>query len=501
MIFQKKHLFNALTRMIVIVLLCGGMTAHAAGNQPIKVTVDGQAVSFDVSPYVDDQNRTMVPLRFIGDKLGYQCLWQPAAREVLVAGIGKEIRLLIGQKKAEIDGRTVAMDTVAVVVKGRTMVPLRFILENMGADVAFNRTAHTVMISRAQVVPTVSIDPDLTEAVTGQVAVVSAAQINVRSGPDITFPVVKKAARGDVLLILAQNKDWFQVSIGDGQLGWVANWVVVSRGVTEIASRGEEAGGDRPAVPVDSPDPSSPVVENPADSADQVDPTDPADNADPSDPAENGDLLTPADPSEPVNGDLPPIPQDTIGIKGKLIVIDPGHASLQSGASDPGAIGPHRIYERDVVLAIANRLKKQLEAVGAFVLMTRAGDTNLTLAGRAALANRNNADAFISIHANANYSASISGTSTYYYGGSGQPAVRKKLAGLVQTEMVKSLGRINRGVLTANFAVLRETTVPSILVETAFISNPTEEALLTSADFQERSAAGIINGLTRFFLE
>ena len=126
-----------------------------------------------------------------------------------------------------------------------------------------------------------------------------------------------------------------------------------------------------------------------------------------------------------------------------------------------------------MVLAIANRLKKQLEAVGAFVLMTRAGDTNLTLAGRAALANRNNADAFISIHANANYSASISGTSTYYYGGSGQPAVRKKLAGLVQTEMVKSLGRINRGVLTANFAVLRETTVPSILVETAFISNPT----------------------------
>ena len=78
--------------------------------------------------------------------------------------------------------------------------------------------------------PTVSIDPDLTEAVTGQVAVVSAAQINVRSGPDITFPVVKKAARGDVLLILAQNKDWFQVSIGDGQLGWVANWVVVSAG-------------------------------------------------------------------------------------------------------------------------------------------------------------------------------------------------------------------------------------------------------------------------------
>ena len=73
-----------------------------------------------------------MPLRFIGDKLGYQCLWQPAAREVLVPASAKEIRLLIGQKKAEIDGRTVAMDTVAVVVKGRTMVPLRFILENMG---------------------------------------------------------------------------------------------------------------------------------------------------------------------------------------------------------------------------------------------------------------------------------------------------------------------------------------------------------------------------------
>lgn len=496
---KREYLLGVMVWALFFVSMWGGLATSAAeAAQPIKVSVDGQAVSFDVPPYVDKQNRTMVPLRFVGDKLGYQCMWQPAAQEVHVAGTDKSIRLFIGKKTAEVDGQPVAMDTMAVLVSGRTMVPLRFIMENMGAKVVFDTAAKVVAISRPTVKAPPSEVPMPVQAITGQVAVVDSKIINIRSGPGTEYPVIKQAAAGEILLILAQSGDWFQVSIDQGQLGWVANWVVVKRGVTEVASRGEESGSERP-------------VED-ADSLEGAEPVDPENGIDPTETPDDDESLDPNQPEDEATDDVTDEETevqpdgeeaaDEFGISGKTIVIDPGHASLQSGASDPGAIGPHGVYEKNVVLAIAIRLKDQLEAAGATVLMTRTGDTNLSLTGRAALANLHQADVFVSIHANANTSSAINGTSTYYYGGvSGQAEVRKKLAQAVQSELVQSLGRQNRGVLSASFVVLRETVVPSILVETAFLSNPTEEALLTDGDFQELAAVGITNGLIRYFQE
>ena len=136
--------------------------------------------------------------------------------------------------------------------------------------------------------------------------------------------------------------------------------------------------------------------------------------------------------------------------------------------------------------------------------MTHTGSTNLTLAQRAGVANSLQADVFVSIHADSG-KPGVSGHTTYFYAPSShnvlgaQRAQRLRLATLVQQELVKSGGRRDIGVREENFAVLRETRVPSILVETAFLTDRIEEVLLSQDWFQEKLAEGIANGLRAYF--
>ncbi|MDW7675187.1 MAG: N-acetylmuramoyl-L-alanine amidase, partial [Bacillota bacterium] len=174
--------------------------------------------------------------------------------------------------------------------------------------------------------------------------------------------------------------------------------------------------------------------------------------------------------------------------------------------NDPGAIGPSGLMERDVVTDISNRLKVLLEAKGATVIMTRSGDTtSLELDGRATVANNNNADIFVSVHANASLSSAQNGTSVYYYAPlnselASQRPQRRQLAQAVQDELVKELKLRDMGIFDNNFAVLRHTAMPSILVEVAFISNPVEEQLLADNSFRQRSAEAILAGISTYFV-
>jgi len=187
---------------------------------------------------------------------------------------------------------------------------------------------------------------------------------------------------------------------------------------------------------------------------------------------------------------------------GKLIVVDAGHGSTADGRRDPGAVGPTGLVEREVVMDMANRLAAMLTEKGAEVVLTRTGPTtSLTLAGRAELANSLGADLFVSIHTDASTNREIGGTSTYFYAPAGHPQrfERTRLAQLVQQSMVAHGGRRDIGIIQRPFAVIRRTNMPSILVETAFISNPTEERLLADPAFRERMARGIAEGIERYF--
>jgi len=174
---------------------------------------------------------------------------------------------------------------------------------------------------------------------------------------------------------------------------------------------------------------------------------------------------------------------------------DPGH-----GGRDPGAIGPTGVQEKVITLAVAKKVADILRPIMSATL-TRYADICLSenlsvdLTKRAELANFSLSDVFVSIHCNAATDPAAHGTETHCY----PKSVRgKTLAGMIQSRLIPALGLTNRGVKESNFAVLRQSQMPAALVELAFISNPTEEALLESEAFQDRAALAIAQGICDF---
>jgi N-acetylmuramoyl-L-alanine amidase len=221
-----------------------------------------------------------------------------------------------------------------------------------------------------------------------------------------------------------------------------------------------------------------------------------------------------------------------------IVALDPGH-----GGEDPGAVGPGGLREKDVVLGIALQLRDRLDAVpGMRVMLTRDADFFVPLRERVAKARRVQADLFVSIHADAAYRPEARGASVYalstdgatstmarwmasrenaadLVGGAGTPVVRdaqvlRAMLDMSTTAQIKDslhlgrevlehIGRVGhlhkRSVEQAGFAVLKAPDIPSILVETAFISNPEEEEKLRDADYQRRIVDALAAGIRRYF--
>jgi N-acetylmuramoyl-L-alanine amidase len=179
------------------------------------------------------------------------------------------------------------------------------------------------------------------------------------------------------------------------------------------------------------------------------------------------------------------------------IMIDPGH-----GGYDPGAIGQLGTKEKDIVLPISLKIGNLLQYNNINVLYTRTSDNvpwpsdlKNDLKYRSDMANDAKVNYFISIHANASKDISSNGTETYIINFGGEA---EKLANTVQNELVNAIKLKNRGVKKDNFHVLRETNMPAILVEIAFISNIVEEKLLKNDEFQEKCAIAIAKGVCKY---
>lgn len=179
-----------------------------------------------------------------------------------------------------------------------------------------------------------------------------------------------------------------------------------------------------------------------------------------------------------------------------IICIDPGH-----GGSDPGAIGPAGTRECDVTMAVALQLRDVLAASGHDVMMTRDADVDVSypnsdatmeLQSRCDVANNAGSDVFISVHCNAAETVDAHGTETWYCAGSRRG---EQLAARVDSQ-VAALGLVDRGAKAGRLYVLRYTAMPAILVETAFISTPTEEQWLCDPAAQANIAAAIARGVT-----
>jgi N-acetylmuramoyl-L-alanine amidase len=221
-----------------------------------------------------------------------------------------------------------------------------------------------------------------------------------------------------------------------------------------------------------------------------------------------------------------------LGLKIGKIVIDAGH-----GGHDTGTIGPNGLMEKDVVLDVSKRLGRLLESrLGAEVIYTRQDDTFIPLETRTAIANRERADLFISIHANSSRDSDARGVETYYLNFTSSPealevaarenavseksihelqdlvkkiALKDKIdesrefAGDVQESLYGGLalnnaGVRNRGIKKAPFIVLIGANMPSILAEISFVSNPTDERKLETSEHRQRIAESLYRGVSKY---
>jgi len=205
----------------------------------------------------------------------------------------------------------------------------------------------------------------------------------------------------------------------------------------------------------------------------------------------SGIAENPPQPPFPQPNPNPPLPVNITNRGRGVIVIDPGH-----GGRDVGAIG-NGIYEKNIVLAISLKLGQALQQMGYVVVYTRTDDIEVELAPRVTLASQVKADVFVSIHANSleNRASQVSGIETYYAPGS---ASGGQLATAVHNQIIGGTGAIDRGVRTARFHVVVKTSMPSILVETGFVTNPRESADLNNSAYQERMGAAIARGVDQF---
>lgn len=123
--------------------------AAAGAGSAVKLVVNGKQVAVDVPPYLDKAGRTMVPIRFLFQELGAQVDWDHRAKQVTMTGKGVAISLKVGQKTARVNEKAVTLDTVAVIKNGRVMVPLRFIAEALGAVVQWDAAQRIVTVDTA----------------------------------------------------------------------------------------------------------------------------------------------------------------------------------------------------------------------------------------------------------------------------------------------------------------------------------------------------------------
>jgi N-acetylmuramoyl-L-alanine amidase len=221
-----------------------------------------------------------------------------------------------------------------------------------------------------------------------------------------------------------------------------------------------------------------------------------------------------------------------LGLKIGKIVIDPGH-----GGHDTGTIGPNGLEEKDLVLDVSRRLGKLLQTrLGAEVIYTRKDDTFIPLETRTAMANQEAADLFVSVHANSSHDSDARGVETYYLNFTSSPealevaarenAVSEKSIHELQ-DLVKKIalkekieesqefavdvqrylhtglaaknpGERDRGVKKAPFIVLIGANMPSILAEISFLSNPSDERRLATAEYRQKIAESLYRGIAKY---
>lgn len=539
-------MLRAAVALLVAGILWSGLAwiapAPSAAATEVALVINGSPVRADVPARIL-AGRTMVPIRVVSENLGAQVDWRAEDRSIAIRRGPRRVHLTVGRSEAVIDERPVALDVAPVILDGRTLVPLRFVGEALGAEVAWDETSRTVSVRPGDHALTqVSVHPDpdqgrlrfhLSGPAGAQVTALASQLIvdldrtdSLLPGHEFTvglagvvrgrvMPHPHEPASLRVVLDLEQPTS-YEVARGEDGRDLVLSFPYRVTGVHHAGGAGGqaifiEANGPVPPRSLTLSGPPRIVVDFPGTIAGpglppaldigegavrrvraaQFDPETvrvvidlTEDRSYTLETLPHGVVVHVEGAGQPGGGDRP--------LAGRTIVIDAGH-----GGKDPGATSLSGIFEKDIVLQIARLTEEVLTAAGARVVMIRTDDRFIDLYDRAALANASGGDVFVSIHANAHHNAALLGTETYHHPASSSEG--KRLAHLLHREVRAALGLPDRGVREADFVVLRETRMPAALVEAGYLTHPEGERLLTDPSGQLAVAQAILRGLIAFF--
>ncbi|MBY0123913.1 SH3 domain-containing protein [Bacillus sp. S/N-304-OC-R1] len=330
---------------------------------------------------------------------------------------------------------------------------------------------------------------------TGKTGRVTATSLIVRESASLNGRPISSVQKDETLQIIEETNNWSKIEYAKGAYGWVASWYLDKSESNPPVSNGQKVKDSTLTISHNG----SNIRKSPSTQSDVVYIANQGDIFDIISIQNDWYEIRLADGNSgyiagwivSVNGSAPTIekPGSVTGLKNKMIVIDPGH-----GGRDNGTTGARGTLEKNLTLQTAYSLYEKLKATGANVILTRSNDTYIPLSSRVYTSHYHNADAFVSIHFDSSTDRSVNGLTTYYY-----HDYQKNLAASVHSSVTVKSNIKDRGYRFGDYYVLRENKRNAILLELGYLSNPTEEILISSGQYQDTVTTGIYQGLAKYF--
>lgn len=472
-----KKIGFSLFMFFALFLLVSPQVGQAA-SASTSIYLDGNALTLPKNGEVRNvKGNVMIPIRVVVEELGFDVVWDKKTRTVTIQQTGTVLKLVVDKTTATVNGKEIKLAAAPILATDTTLVPLRFVSEQMGLQVSWNneqKAAYLITPNSGSGNGTGSTGNAAPGDGGGQSGETPVVTDNLANVGGISFsdnrlmiavdknvqPTIFTMTGPDRIVVDIPNAKFADSFSSNQMLDQTKNGYIDVTDYPDVSKV-------RYALFSEQPSTIRVVLDmNYAKHYEMIN---------------NNDGLIIVN----LNTDAAAVPGD--GGK-KLVVIDAGH-----GGSDPGAISVTKKKEKDfnlaVVLKVEELLKQETEID--FVL-TRSGDTYPTLQDRVKMANDLNADLFISVHANSG-SSTATGVETYY-----TRSDSKALANVMHKYLVESSGLKDRGVRTKSLHVTRETKMPAVLLECGYLSNKNDNAVLYTEAFQNRVAEGIVKGIKEY---
>ena len=490
--------------VLLAIILCAvfSLSICSSASNEISLVINNTKVECEVPPIISN-DRTLVPVRVLFEYYDAKVSWNESLRQVMVISGTTVMIFNIDSKIMYLNGAVHTLDAAPVIVNDRTLVPVRFISENLGYIVKWDGLSRTVSVSKpketSSSVSTTKPVESNKDNVNSNLVKLSSIRIGEKDDNCEITVVLSKKVTPKVMTLSDPHRLIFDF-YGTNCLVADGNEKTESDVFSEVRWASHE---EFTRIVVETKEECKYQISYISEKNCKITVTSGNDNKNDSgkNPGDEENSGKENNTSSSAEKEKPKIVYSGTPV----VVIDPGH-----GGYDPGAVGTDEngnevLYEKDVCLDISSRINNILTQNGVDVIMTRTTDVAFgedelnDLLARCDIANNSGACLFVSIHNNAFTNSKANGVCVLYSGlesASDYGITGKQLAQNIQDELVDATGLYDRGIVESpGIVVLKKTVMPAVLVECAFITCPTDRAHLESPTGKQKIAQAISDAI------